>query len=96
MLIEQILNFAGHPMYPVMAQNNLMKSIEALRNTISQRFPRSSVVATMALPKDSSTEVIDVKNLSQKITPQTVQNVSTMTSGKNHCFLIISMIKIDL
>lgn len=76
MLIEQILNFAGHPMYPIMAQNNLIKSIEALKNTISQRFPRSSVVAAMALPEDASTDVIDINRLSQKNTSSSVQNVS--------------------
>ncbi|XP_048509865.1 PR domain zinc finger protein 13 [Athalia rosae] len=75
MLIEQLLSFSGHHMYPIMAQNNLMKSIEALKNTISQRFPRSSVIAATALPKDASTEIVQVNQLStQKNTPA-VQNI---------------------
>ncbi|XP_046753828.1 histone-lysine N-methyltransferase MECOM-like [Diprion similis] len=63
MFTDHILDFSGHYMYSVMAQNNLIKSIESLRNTISHRFPRSSVTATTSLPQDASTEIIEINRL---------------------------------
>lgn len=67
--------------YPVVTENALMMSIQALeRTSLSQGIvDRPSVRAAGILGRDSATEIIDVNRLSQKST-SVIQYVSKEVS----------------